>query len=582
MDIDGTTGHDNIAGSVDADLIDVSQGGRDTVAAGGGDDVVRVGDAFNNNDLLDGGDGYDVLVLEGSYVNNLTLAATALTNFEQLNLEAGFTYNLTLDAANASGALLFVDAAGLGPADSVQFDGSAVTSTALRIESGAGDDALSGGLAGDTFLLWNGGDDTASGGAGADSFHLEDELAAGDVIDGGADFDFISLDGDYAARLVVTGAMLSGIESINLYAQRDADLAVTDAVLLSGESCSVTVRSGGEIGHQLGFDASNETDATWTMSGGTSDDTFIGGALSDEFDLERADTGGQGGLDFIAGGGGDDLIHFDANLTRDDQIDGGDGFDELVLEGDFSGGLTFRGATLTDVELLTLTAGHSYNLTAANPTARTDGFTVDAQTLGAADALTWNGTAETSSDVIIRSGPGADMIILGAGDDSITGDVGADFLAGGGGDDTISGNEGRDTIIGGLGADHLFGDKAATTFVYEGVADSTGADHDILGVLKPLKDHFDLDVAVSNVDARVNAGSLSTASFDVDLETEIDSAALAAGHAVVFKPNAGDLAGHFFLVIDTDGTAGYQGGDDYVMEFAAGSNPNALAAGFFI
>jgi Ca2+-binding RTX toxin-like protein len=581
MDIDGTTGHDNIAGTVDADLVDASQGGRDTVAAGAGDDVVLFGDEFNNNDVVDGGDGYDTLVLEGTYVNNLTLAATALTNFEQLTFEAGFTYNLTLDAATAAGAVFIVDAANLGAADALLFDGSAETSTALQIEGGSGDDALTGGLMADTFLLWNGGDDTASGGAGGDSFHFQDGLGAGDVIDGGTNFDFISLDGDYAAGLLITGAMLSSIEAINLYADHDAAFTIADDLLAAPDTFDVLVRSAGGAGH-ISFDASAETDAGWAMSGGVSDDTFIGGAMADEFDLERADTGGQGGIDVIAGGGGDDLIHFDGNLTRDDQVDGGDGFDELVLEGDFSGGLVLRAATVTTVELLTLNSGYSYDLTVGNPNVRADGFTVDGSGLAATDRLTYDGAAESASDVVVLCGDAADIVILGAGDDSVTGGLGADSMVGGAGDDTLSGNEGRDTLEGGLGADRIFGDKAATTFVYQGVDESTGPDHDILGVLKPLKDHFDLDVAVSNVDARVNAGSLSAATFDADLEAEIDSAALAAGHAVVFRPNAGDLAGRFFLIVDADGAAGYQAGDDYVMEFAAGSNPNAIAAGFFI
>ena len=114
------------------------------------------------------------------------------------------------------------------------------------------------------------------------------------------------------------------------------------------------------------------------------------------------------------------------------------------------------------------------------------------------------------------------------------------------------------------------------------MAESTGAGRDWVDVLKPLKDHFDLDVAVTGVDARVNAGTLSEATFDADLAAAIGAGQLAAGHAVVFKPNAGDLAGHFFLVVDANGVAGYQAGPDYVMEFAAGSNPNAIAVGFFI
>ena len=117
------------------------------------------------------------------------------------------------------------------------------------------------------------------------------------------------------------------------------------------------------------------------------------------------------------------------------------------------------------------------------------------------------------------------------------------------------------------------GGVSATTFVFTGVAESTGAGRDWVDVIKPLKDHFDLDVVVTGVDARVNAGTLSEATFDADLAAAIGAGQLGAGHAVVFKPNAGDLAGHFFLIVDANGVAGYQAGLDYVFEFAAGSQP---------
>jgi Ca2+-binding RTX toxin-like protein len=582
MNINGTTGHNNIVGTVDADLIDVSQGGRDTVAAGNGDDVILFGDQFNNNDVVDGGVGYDTLVLEGTYVNNLTLSATAVVNCEQLTLEAGFTYNLTLDSATASGAGFLVYAAGLGAADTLLFDGSAETSTALNIEAGAGDDALTGGAAGDSFRLWNGGDDTASGGAGLDSFHFQDQLGAGDVIDGGADYDYISLDGDYLAGLLITGSMLSSVEGINLYAHRDGTFTIADDLLAAPETCSVVVQSTGPSTHQLTVDASAESDATWSMSGGAGNDHFIGGAMADQFDLERGDTGGQGGIDIVAGGGGDDVVYLGESFTRDDQIDGGAGYDVVVLEGDFSGGVVFRSTTLTNIEWVGLTGNHSYNLTLSNPNVRADGFTVDGSALLATDTLTYDGTAESASGVYIIGGQGNDVLRFGGGDDTVTGGAGADSLTGGAGDDTLTGNQGQDTLQGGLGLDHLYGNNGANTFVWADVAESTGPDHDVLGVIKPLQDHFDLDVAVGGVDSRVNAGSLSAGSFNTDLVREIGAADLAAGHAVVFKPNAGGLAGHFFLVVDVNGVAGYQADADYVMEFAAGSNPNAIAVGFFV
>jgi Ca2+-binding RTX toxin-like protein len=585
MDIFGTSGHDSIVGTVDPDLIDLTQGGRDTVQAGDGDDTVTMGDELSAFDQLDGGDGYDTLILDGGYAAGVVFQPSTLTNFEELQFERNHDYDITFDDATAAGGgFFYIRAALLGVNDSLVFDGSAETDTHFDISDGHGSDVLIGSTnVSSTIRIGNGGDDTVTCGQASDTVWVYGGLSSGDIVDGGPGIDSIRFGGDYSAGLTITGAMLISVEKFTLSPLFDYDLVLTDDIVRPFIVFPVNIESiGSPAGHDIVFDGSAETDGYWDFDGGISDDTLIGGALADTFDMANDSSGHQEGLDAVHGNAGDDLITFNETFTRDDQVDGGADFDELVLEGDYSGGVVFRAATLTDVELVTLTAGHSYDLTVSNPNVRADGFTVDGSALAAPDTLTYDGTAESASNVVILGGGGADVVTLGAGDDSVSGGLGADSIIGGAGDDTLRGNEGKDTLEGGLGLDHVYGDKAATTFVFAGVADSTGDDHDVLGALKPLKDHFDLDVAVTGVDARVNAGSLSVASFDADLAAEIDAAALAAGHAMVFKPNAGDLAGHFFLVVDANGVAGYQAGADYVMEFAAGSNPNAIAVGFFV
>jgi len=54
------------------------------------------------------------------------------------------------------------------------------------------------------------------------------------------------------------------------------------------------------------------------------------------------------------------------------------------------------------------------------------------------------------------------------------------------------------------------------------------------------------------------AGTLSTASMTADLEGAVT--ALGANQAVMFTANAGDLNGHTFLIVDANGTTGYQAG----------------------
>ena len=331
------------------------------------------------------------------------------------------------------------------------------------------------------------------------------------------------------------------------------------------------------------FDGSAETDGSWSMTGGVTDDVFTGGALADIFDFAEDGSGGQDGVDIADGGDGDDEFRFDGHFTRDDQVDGGVGFDVLEIEGDLSAGVNFGSNTMREIEQITLMAGYDYDLTVGNNNVAADGFAVLGDGLLARSTPSPTTAVRSSvSDVIVRGSADADTLITGGGDDSLVGNDGADSLTGGGGDDTISGGRGQDILFGGAGTDHIEGNLAANTFVYTGVAESTGPGRDWVGSLKPLKDHFDLDVAVGAVDARVNAGALSEATFDADLAAAIGAGQLASGHAVVFKPNSGDLAGHFFLIVDANAQSGYQAGLDYVMEFAAGSNPNALAAGFFI
>src|SRR4051794_31426155 len=96
-DFIGDSGDNSIVGSADMDDIDVSQGGHDTVKAGGGDDSVYFGGAYTSADVADGGAGSnDDLFLRGDYSHGVTVD---VTHFEGLVLGSGaFDYKLTLAA----------------------------------------------------------------------------------------------------------------------------------------------------------------------------------------------------------------------------------------------------------------------------------------------------------------------------------------------------------------------------------------------------------------------------------------------------------------------------------------------------
>jgi hypothetical protein len=129
-----------------------------------------------------------------------------------------------------------------------------------------------------------------------------------------------------------------------------------------------------------------------------------------------------------------------------------------------------------------------------------------------------------------------------------------------------------DTLTGGAGHD---------TFTYLDATQSTSTQFDKLIGFDATSDKFDLDVTVTGIDATVTSGRLSTANVDVSL-TSAMSGHLAAGHAVLFTPTTGNLHGDTFLIVDANGVAGYQAGQDYVFELANGVHLTSLTTGDFI
>lgn len=208
--------------------------------------------------------------------------------------------------------------------------------------------------------------------------------------------------------------------------------------------------------------------------------------------------------------------------------------DTVELNGDFSAG--FALGTPDYAEQVIVHAGNDYNLIADDNNVAAGGtLTINAMPLRAANYIIFDGTAETDGRFIFYGSDMGDVFLGGAGND---------LLYGLGGGDTLSGGGGRDT------------------FAYYDAAQSSGPAYDILADFDPTADRIDLEVSVTGFDAAVQGGTLSTASFGADLGAAL--AGLGAGHAMFYAPDAGDLAGNVFLVVDANGIAGYQEGEDYV------------------
>jgi Ca2+-binding RTX toxin-like protein len=302
--IRGTHGDDVLSGTSGADDFALWQGGNDTVSAGDGNDVMRMGAALNAGDQLDGGTGVDTVILRGDYSAGLTFAATTMVNVEILRLLDNYDYNLTTDDATvAAGTVLTVRGDGITGGHSLTFDGSAETDGNFRIVGSAGNDTLTGGALQDNFFLGNGGNDTVHGGGGNDVFFFASALDPSDTIDGGAGYDTVHSDGWFGAgadALTFTSTTMQNVEDFVLDGGSGLEITTADATVAAGATLTIDARSQTT---DFFFDGSAETDGHFIVLGGSGNDTLTGGALGDTF------RGGMG-ADLITGNGfGDTFVY---------------------------------------------------------------------------------------------------------------------------------------------------------------------------------------------------------------------------------------------------------------------------------
>lgn len=539
----GTAGDDHLIGTSADEIFDLTLGGNDYVAGKGGADLFQMGATFAKGDRLFGGLGADTVSLDGDYSGGLTLKANMLHDIEKLSLAAGHGYKLIATDANVGAGLTFtVDAGTLGDQDTLIFNGAAELDGKFEIIGGAGDDVLTGGAGNDLFNLTHGGTDRVNGGGGDNVFNLGATFDPTDRIDGGnaTGNTNLFLNGDY--DIVLQANTMKNIFNLGLQGAHNYKIVLKDGNVAAGAAQFVNSYLI-NAGQTTVIDGSAETDGHFFMNAGASDDLLIGGALADHFTLPF------GGDDTVKGGGGDDEIVFTNVLTAADRIDGGTGNDVLTVEGDFSGGLVFGAHSLTSVESIVLHDVGSYVLTSADANVAAGGtLTIDASFLTGSNILNWNGSHETDGKFVLTGGTG------------------------------------NDVLHGGTGADRFSGGAGADTYVYGTVAESTGITYDTILSFNAA-DAIDLPVAVSAFDSPVVGGKLNTATFDADLTDALDGVShananddlLKANHAVLFTPDQGVYVGETFLVIDANGTSGYQAGADFVIRVTGFEDAPALA-----
>lgn len=546
MTITGTTGDDIRNGTSGKDVFNMSQGGHDTVDGKGGADVFKFGDTFESLDVVEGGAGRDKLILDGDYSASLSIVSTMMHSVEVLSFVAGNDYSFRLfDDVVGSGKTLTIDGSNLAVADILTIDAGFMTAasadTTLVVKAGAGTLFFTAGAGANRFV----------GGSNFSSVIFGDNFDKHDRLDGGTagGSNSLHLVGDYSAGLTITSKMLKNFDEIRMDDGFSYKLKLGDGVVAAGKS--MEVNSSVTTGHSFTFNGSAETDGGYRISLNSGDSNITTGAQHDFVDI-------RSGANTVDMGDGDDQLQSGGYLNADDRLDGGAGNDEIDFNGDFSAGLVISDGMVTNFEFFYINGGFSYNFTMADAVvAAGQSLGISASSLGVVDVLTIDASAETDGTYEITGGDANDVIVGGQSGNTIAGNFGADVMTAGAGKDVFR---------------YFTGDPDEST--------STG--HDIINGFDAAHDKFDIETAVGAVDGAVTSGQLRANHFDSDLAAAIDGGHLASGHAVLFTPDSGNLAGHTFLIIDRATADGYQAGADYVIELVGATHTANLDADNFI
>jgi Ca2+-binding RTX toxin-like protein len=540
---------------------------------------------------------WDLTVLAGASVTNSSSTRVSLQNggtrfaYDGTGLTLDGSDNPTAgnvdhfgiwDVSGGPPALPVIGISELGGVDYVTFDGFVQSNDLAGLETflfsgndyfrgSFGDDTLLGLDGNDRFNMTDGGADTVDGGAGDDKFFFRDgSFLQSDKIDGGTGSNILILSGTFGGgdvSVTFNADTMVNVDTIRLDPTHDYRLTLNDGNVADGQT--LTVRGNFLVVDDiLTLDASDVSHGHVVGIGGSGLDVFTAGAAQVTF----------------LGNGQADTFFMGGNLTSDDVIDGGDPFgskDVVDLDGDYSAGIVFTATMIRNVGEIDFEAGNSYDITTDDATVRKGETLLITSNTDFGETFIFDGSAETNGYFDILGGFGDDIITGGKRDDFIDGDSGNNVLNGGGGGDILLGCDNQDTINGGAGDDQIVGDFSADTlrggagfdtFFYGFSLESTSTSFDTIIGFNADEDLLSPSLLINAVDTALTTGTLSMISFDSDLAAAVGAGELGASHAVLFTPDAGELAGWTFLVIDDNGVAGYQASQDLVIHLQNAKN----------
>jgi Ca2+-binding RTX toxin-like protein len=335
-----------------------------------------------------------------------------------------------------------------------------------------------------------------------------------DSIYGGKDNDTITDETSTGGQNFIRGDI--GQDSVDVSGDRDTIYGGKDDDTLISKGSRVYVR--GDDGNDIVDNSQASPTDRSTLLGGEGNDSILGGASSDTNTNSRnlldGEAGndtlfGQGVKDTLMGGEGNDSISIGTSSSGLNLLDGGAGEDTLLggystdtmiggsgndsLSGLFNRGDGGAGNDTIDVSQvgtsvpqITLIGGAGSDSLVGSTNSEVSNFfdggtgndfiefgttndklignTEGNDTITAAKVVSGNTTIElliedTLGSNTLSGHSGPDILVTGAGDDSIVGgdtlETGDDSIVAGAGNDIIFGRGGTDTILGGPGNDYI-------------------------------------------------------------------------------------------------------------------------------
>lgn len=360
--IKGTGGTDSLIGSSGGDIVWATAGGdivstgrgRDDILMGSGagsidagedDDQISIAHAISveDGDVIDGGDGHDTLRILQAYTDEVPdFTGATIRGLEHLSFIDDLRYHTGITARFTGGQ---IDQGAITEVDvfadhtTIALDGQIIDLSHVTFTTNdTGSDAkvvLTGTTGADTLYgstladIITGGAalDMMSGAQGRDTFvyNGEDDLVAGEYIDGGNQRDTLELHGASSDIYHFAEAELSSIEVLTLAVenltaqfrmeQLDSLVEIND---LSGSQFIVI--SGADIDlHAVQFPIWDSASSSLLLSGSIDADTIVGSTQADFISGDQGD-------DVLDGGAGDDIVS--GEFGRD-EMTGGAGRDSF-------------------------------------------------------------------------------------------------------------------------------------------------------------------------------------------------------------------------------------------------------------